>query len=486
MNYKRIKFNIFYFILSYVLLCIILCFINYKFFLNDFLLIEKEQNRNSVETFLNNINKNLENLKNSTNDYANWDATYEFMKNKNKKYIYENFRDGSQTLLEINLDSIMYLNLKNKVLFSRYTNEYLEVDKKDFENFLIEKFKDNDDLKTIVNYNSHLIYLFKSPVKNSDKTGADVGHIFSAKLIDDRYFSEKHTIFKNIEIKNEQTDNFDFDIDINHLNAKIQVIINDENLRNNIQFYTKDNEYIISIVTDIERTLIKNSKKTIFYFNAIACFIILLVFVFIYKNQLLISNQNKLLNKEVESQTEKLKNAYDEVNEKNKELYKLANIDTLTKIRNRRNYFLESKNLLDKSILNSKSLFVCIIDLDNFKNINDKYGHNIGDEVLISFSNIVSSIIDKETIFGRIGGEEFCLTFYDKSENEVNQICEEIREKSAKYILEIKNQNISFTISMGLSIKQDINESIDKILQRADEYLYEAKKMGKNRIIRDI
>ena len=171
---------------------------------------------------------------------------------------------------------------------------------------------------------------------------------------------------------------------------------------------------------------------------------------------------------------------------KNKELYKLANIDTLTKIRNRRNYFLESKNLLDKSILNSKSLFVCIIDLDNFKNINDKYGHNIGDEVLISFSNIVSSIIDKETIFGRIGGEEFCLTFYDKSENEVNQICEEIREKSAKYILEIKNQNISFTISMGLSIKQDINESIDKILQRADEYLYEAKKMGKNRIIRDI
>lgn len=91
MNYKRIKFNIYYFILSYVLLCIILCFINYKFFLNDFLLIEKEQNRNSVETFLNNINKNLENLKNSTNDYANWDATYEFMKNKNKKYIYENF-----------------------------------------------------------------------------------------------------------------------------------------------------------------------------------------------------------------------------------------------------------------------------------------------------------------------------------------------------------------------------------------------------------
>ena len=273
---------------------------------------------------------------------------------------------------------------------------------------------------------------------------------------------------------------------MNYLNVKTQVIINDGNLKNYIQFYTKNNEYIISIITDVERTLIKNSKKTIFYFNAIACFIILLVFVFIHKNQLLISNQNKLLNKEVESQTEKLKNAYDEVNEKNKELYKLANIDTLTKIRNRRNYFFESKNLLDKSILNSKSLFVCIIDLDNFKNINDKYGHNIGDEVLISFSNIVSSIIDKETIFCRIGGEEFCLTFYDKSESEVNQICEEIREKSAKYVLEINNQNISFTISMGLSTKQNINESIDKILQRADEYLYEAKKMGKNRIIRDI
>ena len=345
MKYKFIKFNILYFIISYVLLCGIIFFISYKFFLNDFISIEKEQNKNNIETFLNDINKNLENLKNTTNDYAHWDESYEFMKNKNKKYIYENFREGSQTLLEINLDSIIYLNLKNKVIYSRYSNEYLNNHKNEFENFLAEKFKNDTNLNSIVNYNSKLIYLFKSQVKKSDKTGENVGYILSAKLIDDKSFFQKYTIFEKVSVANYTEDKVDFETNLNYLKAKVTISMDNDYLKNNIQFFAQNGEYIISLVTNSQRNLIKNSKKTIFLFDFAVCFAIFLVLFFIYKNQLLINNQNELLDKRVKNRTKRLKLIYKKLSEKNKELYKLANIDSLTKIRNRRNYFIESSSL---------------------------------------------------------------------------------------------------------------------------------------------
>ena len=63
-------------------------------FLNDFLLLEKTQNENNIKIFLTNIDNEMKNLKNTTNDYSAWDDTYEFIKNKNKQYIYENFREA--------------------------------------------------------------------------------------------------------------------------------------------------------------------------------------------------------------------------------------------------------------------------------------------------------------------------------------------------------------------------------------------------------
>ena len=204
MNNKYIRFNIIYFLITYVILCGIIFFTSYKFFLTDFLSIEKEQNRNNVETLLNVINKNIEALTNTTNDYSNWDESYEFMKNKNKKYIYENFREGAETLSEINLDSIMYLNLKNKVIFSQYGNEYLNSNKKDFENYLIEKFKNSNSVNSVVNFNSKLIYIFKSQVKRSDKTGENVGYIFTSKLVDIESISKKYAIFQSIKMGNAQ------------------------------------------------------------------------------------------------------------------------------------------------------------------------------------------------------------------------------------------------------------------------------------------
>ena len=84
MEIKYFKIYIFYFVISYISLIFFLFFISYKFFLNDFLLLEKIQNENNIKSFLTTIDNDLKNLKSTANDYSNWDDTYEFIENKNK------------------------------------------------------------------------------------------------------------------------------------------------------------------------------------------------------------------------------------------------------------------------------------------------------------------------------------------------------------------------------------------------------------------
>lgn len=486
MKHKYIRFSITFFIASYIILCLVLFSLSYKFFLDDFILIEKEQNKNNITTFLNAIDKNMEALKNTTNDYSKWDDTYEFIQDENEDYIYENFRTGSQTLKEINLDSIIYVNLENKVIYSKYDSDFLEKSKEKFEKIIIEKFKNSENINTITTFDSKFIYLFKSQIKKSDKTGENKGYILTAKIINSEFLSSKYSIFKSIEISNNLSNTFDMEIKLDFINSRITTSLEYNELKNNVQFFDKNGDYVISLITKSNRDLINNSKRTIIIFNVILFFILFFIFFFIYKNQSLIHYQNEILNKRVKERTKKLNIAYKKLNEKNIELEELVNIDFLTKVRNRRSYFIESKKFLEKASLNDENLTIAIIDMDDFKKINDTYGHGVGDLVLISFCEIVNSFIDENILFGRIGGEEFCLTFYNKEFDEVNAICEAIRNKTLQTVINVNGDKIKFTISMGISSKIGSDDIIDKILQRADLLLYEAKKSGKNRVIREV
>ena len=303
-------------------------------------------------------------------------------------------------------------------------------------------------------------------------------------MVSDEILSNNFSIFKTISISDNYLESANEKLDFEYLNTKTKVDLQPNYLINNIQFFNKNNEFIISLVTTNERDIINNSKRTIYIFNLIVFLIMGVIFLFIYKNQYLIVNQNRILNEEVERRTRQLHLAYGKLDEKNKELYEYANTDSLTKIRNRRNYFIESKKLLESSILENRYFHILMIDIDNFKKINDRFGHANGDKVLINFCNIVNSIIDKDMIFGRIGGEEFCITFYNKDINEITQISETIRETCAKSEMIEDANKITFTVSMGLSSRNDLKD-IDKILQKADELLYLAKGNGKNRLIRE-
>lgn len=481
MFFKYIRLNIIFFVITYFFLCAAIFLISYKFVLNDFIVLENKQNQSDINTFLSSLDENIGNLKNITNDYSTWDDTYEFAKKRNTSYIYENFREGSQTLVGLNLDAIIYINLKDEVLFSTYNNEYLKSNQIDFEKYLLTKFKDKNNVNEIINYNSNFIYLSKSEILKSDHTGDVRGFVLTIKLNNNEILNKNYSIFKNISINNNYIKTDEQTLDLKYLKAKISTQLDSNYLINNIHFFNND-VYTISLITTTERHLVNDSKKTIYSFNIVIFLIIFLIFFFIYKNQHLINNQNILLNKEVEKRTSQLNKAYRNLDEKNKELYKNANIDYLTGIKNRRSFFNETTNLLEESILKNSNFYILMIDIDNFKKINDTFGHALGDKVLINFCNIVNEIINKDDLFARIGGEEFCITFCDKKLSDITKTCENIRLACSKSEINIANQKITFTVSMGLSSRNYFNK-IDKILHHADESLYVAKTSGKNCLV---
>ena len=158
-----------------------------------------------------------------------------------------------------------------------------------------------------------------------------------------------------------------------------------------------------------------------------------------------------------------------------------ANYDVMTNIYNRRKFF----NLATSRFINSKNnLYAVMLDIDNFKNINDSYGHSMGDIVIKMIASTIEENLDDEMILGRIGGEEFAIIcnanskgyVFDKIDN-IRKIIEQLNFKAND------NTNIKCTISIGIAKYNENIASIDHLLQIADEALYEAKETGRNKSI---
>ncbi len=173
-------------------------------------------------------------------------------------------------------------------------------------------------------------------------------------------------------------------------------------------------------------------------------------------------------------QTKKLQEA-------NSKLKFMATKDFLTGINNRGYFFELVKEMFNNELTENQHIYVAMLDLDKFKNINDTYGHKTGDEVLKIFTKTVQISLEDDDIFGRIGGEEFALVFKSNNENSVISKLETIRLATENLVVSYDEQDIKFTVSIGMVKKED-NISIDILLDEADKKLYEAKTTGRNKI----
>ena len=168
----------------------------------------------------------------------------------------------------------------------------------------------------------------------------------------------------------------------------------------------------------------------------------------------------------------------EELEVKNKELEKLANFDSLTGLYNRRkiNELLETE--LKRFSRNNLVFSLMFFDIDHFKKINDTFGHDVGDVVLKSFADVLSSNVRSIDSVGRWGGEEFLIILIDSNSEKAKIVAEKIQANLREFNFEPVGK---ITASVGISESTD-SDSLETLIKRADEALYRAKDLGRNRI----
>lgn len=183
---------------------------------------------------------------------------------------------------------------------------------------------------------------------------------------------------------------------------------------------------------------------------------------------------NQQLEKTVDIRTHELAKS-------NEKLKEQAFTDQLTGIGNRRHFFENAEQLLENidSEIDSSLLY---LDLDLFKSINDRYGHTIGDKVLIKFAENLKQTIRQSDILCRFGGEEFVIFMPMTDKIGALELARKILLSVSKTPITVGDQTISITTSIGVASASSMKSSLDSLIFNADKALYHAKSNGRNRV----
>lgn len=159
-----------------------------------------------------------------------------------------------------------------------------------------------------------------------------------------------------------------------------------------------------------------------------------------------------------------------------------ANRDYLTGLYNRRHFFNSMSEYMQNITQSNEHFAVAMIDIDHFKKVNDTYGHDVGDRVIVSLSEILRTATSYRDIVARFGGEEFCLVLQNTNRSTAENILNRIKEHVQNYSLFLdQNRTVKFTISIGATCYDD--EELEETIARADMMLYKAKNAGRNQLI---
>ena len=166
------------------------------------------------------------------------------------------------------------------------------------------------------------------------------------------------------------------------------------------------------------------------------------------------------------------------------ELKELASTDPLTGADNRRSFLDKGALELLRSRRYKRPFSFLMLDVDHFKKVNDNYGHHLGDEVLKALVSRCKKILRITDLFGRLGGEEFAVILPETDSETALEVGERLRAELSLVRVESDQGSIQFTVSIGLSMREDEADTLTAIMGRADSALYKAKELGRNRVIR--
>lgn len=167
----------------------------------------------------------------------------------------------------------------------------------------------------------------------------------------------------------------------------------------------------------------------------------------------------------------------------NTQIQNMADTDVLTGLLSRRAFINKIQRILSRAQHDNTALSFLVIDIDNFKNINDTFGHFTGDELLKKYADVMKDCFRTEDIVGRLGGEEFAIAISNIDNAATVKVAERLRRKIENVTILCNDTPVSTTISIGIA---DLHQNIsgyEALFREADAALYRAKNTGRNRII---
>lgn len=166
-----------------------------------------------------------------------------------------------------------------------------------------------------------------------------------------------------------------------------------------------------------------------------------------------------------------------------KSLEHMATYDDLTQILNRRVFYVRAADLFDEAVIHKKSVSFIMFDIDEFKDVNDIYGHQAGDYILSEMAQLISKEIDSQMVFARYGGEEFIMFRSGMAPIDAYDVANHLRKLLEEKAFIYEKHRIKITASFGVSgSDKQITKSFEQFLKDADDALYESKHAGKNQV----
>jgi diguanylate cyclase (GGDEF)-like protein len=165
------------------------------------------------------------------------------------------------------------------------------------------------------------------------------------------------------------------------------------------------------------------------------------------------------------------------------EVQRQAITDTLTGLYNRRGFFELGRREVERAIRFGRPLTAVMFDIDYFKNVNDLYGHAVGDKLLINLTTRLLQELRQIDLLGRYGGDEFVALLPETDLSNAMSVAERLRKVVASTKVTGPSMSVKISLSAGVATLSSDSRDLNSLLQQADQALYEAKRQGRDRVV---
>ncbi|MCB2339871.1 bifunctional diguanylate cyclase/phosphodiesterase [Clostridium estertheticum] len=489
-------------LVSLVLICF-LYIISKSFLVKSFTDMEIDKAFKDTKVVLNYIQNDLNNINDVNLDYSRWDETYNYMNNRNNKYIEDNF-DDTTSMARAKINFIFITDNHGNIVYKKNTKEdtkemfTLAFAKNITSN--IAKLLSNNNIKNVKGtflYGKYPILISAQRITKGDGLGHSPGFLIFGKYYDKE---EMDTLNQNTGLKTE----------IAYYDKEL--ILNNEFIRKN-EFVKVSNEKLIigyGLINDIflkpsffvkitsERNVFKKAQNTMdFYFLIVLVALIIfslsifiLIHVFVVRKIKIINSVVENVhnsydvfpsiilkgNDEISELGFKFNDMFQRLKKSDETIVSLANYDTLTGLINRKKLLEKIRDLLKNK---NEKLAVFFITLDKFKAINETFGHQVGDIVLAKVAErLENNTIKSKDIVSRIGGDEFIVIIRNliSAAGAIEIAGEIVKTLGGAYIY--NDESLYIGASVGISLFPQHGNDVDTLIRNADLAMYEVKNSG--------